>query len=119
MTGDDVNAFCLSLPGTKRVIQWGESNVYKIAEKMFAVMGSEGIAVTLKCPDDDTARMLIDAGAAERAPYLARGGWVRINIGTMPDKELRARLEISYSKIRSSLTKSIQADLPVYEPEKE
>ena len=115
MTPDTLEAHCLSLPGAHLVIQWMDSRVYKVDAKMFAVMGSEGSGVTLKCESEDTARMLIEAGVARVASHLKRGGWVFIALGDMPEEELKTRPTRSYALVRQTLTKAKQAALPPFE----
>ena len=39
MTYDEFNEFCSALPATSHVIQWGESHVWKVGEKVFAIGG--------------------------------------------------------------------------------
>ncbi len=35
----EIEKFCLSLKGAKLSIQWGADHVYKVGDKMFAVLG--------------------------------------------------------------------------------
>ena len=39
MTYDQLNEFCGSLPATSYVVQWGESHVWKVGGKVFAIGG--------------------------------------------------------------------------------
>jgi len=50
MTRDEINAFCAALPQSTHVIQWGNSDVWKVGGKLFAVVGWNGgnVAVTFK-----------------------------------------------------------------------
>ncbi len=78
---------------------------------MFACIGAvEGHGVAVKCPDTETASLLIEVGHAFRAPYFHRS-WVRIPWGLVEDAELMARLDISYRIIRAALPKKVQASL--------
>ena len=36
MTPAEIKAHCLSQPGAAHVVQWGDTQVFKVAEKMFA-----------------------------------------------------------------------------------
>ncbi|MEP3297027.1 MAG: MmcQ/YjbR family DNA-binding protein, partial [Pseudoruegeria sp.] len=69
--------------------------------------------VSVKTPDIETAQMLIEMERAIKAPYFHRS-WIHVPWNTIPDDELRDRLKISYSIIRSGLTKKIQARLGVW-----
>lgn len=50
MNRDQINTFCASLPHTIHVVQWGNSDVWKVGGKLFAVVGWNGgdVAVTFK-----------------------------------------------------------------------
>jgi predicted DNA-binding protein (MmcQ/YjbR family) len=78
---------------------------------MFACVGAmEDHGVAVKCPDVETARLLIEVGHALRAPYF-HASWVRIPWGLVADGELVDRLAQSYAIIRSGLPKKLQAAL--------
>lgn len=42
MTRDEIEAFAMSLPSVTKVIQWGDSNVYKVGGKVFAMCHPSG-----------------------------------------------------------------------------
>lgn len=112
MTRDDVNAHCAKMPGAEVSDPWGGGHdCWKVGGKMFALMGVMNYGVSLKCQDASEAAMLVDLGRAERAPYLARGGWVLVRWGAMDEDELAGRLMRSYVTVRRSLPKRIQANL--------
>ena len=112
MTREDVNAHCATMPGAEVSDPWGGGHdCWKVGGKMFALMGAMNIGVSIKCADASDAAMLIDLGRAERAPYLARGGWVLVRWGAMDADELRARLTRSYVTVRRGLPKRVQASL--------
>ena len=92
MMREDVNAHCAGLPGAEVSDPWGGGHdCWKVAGKMFALMGTVSEGVSLKCADAGDAVMLIELGRAERAPYLTRGGWILVRWGAMDGDELRAR----------------------------
>lgn len=108
---ETTNALCRDMPGA----EWSESfgpghDVWKVGGKMFAVMGTADDGVSVKTPDVDTAQMLIDAGAAEKAPYLHRS-WVRLPPGAEPD-EVAHRVAVSYDTVRAGLPRKVRATLP-------
>ncbi|HEU0221918.1 MAG TPA: MmcQ/YjbR family DNA-binding protein [Paracoccaceae bacterium] len=112
MTRDEVNAFCAALPGSELSDPWGGGHdCWKVGGKMYALMGAMNAGVSLKCADDETARLLIELGRAEKAPYLTRGGWILVPWGRMPDEELRERLATSYRTVRQGLPRRVQAAL--------
>ena len=67
-------------------------------------------AVSVKTPDVETARMLIDAAAAERAPYFP-ASWVRVRWDRTPTADLHHRIATSYRIVLGGLSKKQQAIL--------
>ncbi len=111
MTEDQIHAHCLNLPGTTMVVQWMGARVYKVADKLFAILAQEGERVTVKCADVATAGFLIEMGAAKRAPHLTRGGWISLAVADVGDDEMAERLTTSYTTVRSSLPKRVREAL--------
>ena len=112
---DRVAAICTPLPGAEVSDPWGGGHdAWKVGGKMFALVGAEeSNGVNVKCPDVETAELLIEIGKAQRAKYLHRS-WVRVPWGAMDEGELRHRLDSSYRLIRAGLTKKAQAALAAF-----
>jgi len=111
-----VNAHCAALPGAERSDPWGGGHdAWKVGGKLFAVVGTMDTGVSVKCPDAETAALLIEVGRAERAPYFHRS-WVHLPWGMVEDAELHDRLTESYRIIRAGLTKRVQAGLAPLPP---
>ena len=115
MTRSEFDALCAAMPGA--VLSGpGELDAWKVGGKMFACFGhaearagnTEGASV--KCPDVETAQMLIDAGAARRAAYFHRS-WVALDLAGVDPHEARHRVAVSYDTVRASLPKKAQAAL--------
>lgn len=105
-----------ALPGATMIVQWGGAHVFKVGigdkAKVFAILGLQQDRITVKCQDVDTAAFLIEIGAAQRAKYLPRGGWLSFNLNETGLDDLRGRIETSYDTVRAGLTKAMQAQLP-------
>jgi predicted DNA-binding protein (MmcQ/YjbR family) len=111
MGRDIVTAVCAALPGAERSDPWGGGHdAWKVGGRMFACVGATLQGVAVKCPDVDTAELLIAAGTGQRAPYFHRS-WVFLPWGT-PADELAHRLGVAYRTIRAGLPKRVQAALP-------
>ena len=105
-----VNNICRDLPGAEWSDPWGGGHdAWKVGGKMFACIGIADKGISVKTPDIETAQMLIEAGAAERAPYFHKS-WVHMPWGSDAD-DLRHRLLTSYDIVRAGLTKKFQATL--------
>ncbi len=76
---------------------------------MFACFGDRIDGVCTKTDSVDTAQMLIDAGAATKAPYFHKS-WVLVSFDAGED-ELRHRIQTSYDIIFKNLAKKAQAEI--------
>lgn len=94
-----------------------ELDAWKVGGKMFACFGhtdqraTNDDHVVVRCADTEMARMLIESGAAGKPAYF-RGAWVRLDLPTLDPAEAKHRVAVSYTTIRSGLTKKAQAALP-------
>ncbi|MEM1074783.1 MAG: MmcQ/YjbR family DNA-binding protein [Pseudomonadota bacterium] len=115
MTRTDFDAICAAHPGAA-LSGRGELDAWKVGGKMFACFGhSEQRAqntdkVSVKCPDSETATMLIEAGAAKKAPYFHRS-WVQLDLPTLRNDEARHRVGVSYDTILRGLPKAVREAL--------
>ncbi|MEL7345655.1 MAG: MmcQ/YjbR family DNA-binding protein [Pseudomonadota bacterium] len=115
MTREIVDQICATLPGAEKSDPWGGGHdAWKIGGKMFACIGSVSPGTSVKTPDIETASMLIEAGVGTKAPYFHRS-WVHLSLEGANEDELRHRLTVAYSIVRSGLTKKLQATLPPFE----
>ena len=112
VTRDQVDAICGGLPGSTlahppELVSW------KVGGKMFACFGGDGDmqGVSVKTDSTETAAMLIDAGAAVRAPYF-HNSWVRLQFDDADAEELTHRVAVSYDLVRKSLKKAERDALP-------
>ena len=110
MSRTAVNAICAALPGATVSDPWGGGHdCWKVGGRMFAVTGAVAPTVSVKTESVDAAEMLVEAGMAQRAPYLHRS-WVAVPLDA-PADEMRHRIEASYRLIRAMLPKKVQAEL--------
>jgi len=65
MTRDEFNIFCKGLKATTHVVQWGNSDVWKVGGKVFAICGwaEEADAFTFKA-SDIAFEVLLEIGRA-------------------------------------------------------
>lgn len=115
VTMDDIHAICAALPGAMRAYP-PELVSWKVGGKMFACFGHVDQRAlntehaSVKCPDVETAAMLIDAGLARKAPYFHRS-WVQLDLAALDPEEAAHRIAVSYDTIRKSLPKSAREAL--------
>lgn len=112
------NKICEALAHTTHVVQWGDSHVWKIGGKMFAIGGwakeaSETIAVTFKVTPI-AYDILREQPGLRPAPYLASRGmkWIqRTSTETMSDSDLADYIAQSYQLVAAGLPKKTQRAL--------
>jgi predicted DNA-binding protein (MmcQ/YjbR family) len=109
MSRDFVNKICATLPGATASDPSTELDSWKVGGKMFACFGERIDGVCCKTDSVETAQMLIDAGAATKAPYFHKS-WVLVRLDADED-ELSHRLKTSYDIIVKTLTKKVKASL--------
>lgn len=117
---EDYDAFCASLLATHRVIQWGNSHVWKVGEKVFAIGGwSDGKEpfVTFKC-SPESYNILKEQPGLRPAPYLASRGmkWIQMTSEeTLSVDDLKLYLKESHRLAAKNLTKKRQKELGLLE----
>jgi len=110
---DWVREYCLALPHTTEKVQWGDDLVFKVGEKMYAVVALEPGHhwLAFKCsPEEFNA--LVERPGIVPAPYLARAQWVALETyDALPAVEIKRLLSQAYSLIFNKLSKRLQARL--------
>jgi len=104
----EIEKFCLSLPGATRSLQWGDHHVFKVGDKMFAVLCSPGDkphTMSFKA-GDASFEILTKAKNIVAAPYLARAKWVLMEkLDALSARELKAYLAQAHALVAAGLTK--------------
>ena len=113
---DWVRKFCLSLPHTTEKVQWEDNLVFKVGEKMYAVVALEPRErrahwISFKCSAEEFT-MLLERQGVIPAPYLARAQWVALETeDALSRDELRRLLADAHSLIFAKLPKAVQKKL--------
>ncbi len=116
---ESVRSFCLSLPHTDEKVQWGSDLLFRIGEKMFAVVAlepSHGAIVSFKCTPEKFAELVEQEGIFP-APYVARYHWVALErFDALPERELKQLLRIAYELVHEKLAAKIKRQLETKTP---
>jgi predicted DNA-binding protein (MmcQ/YjbR family) len=111
---ESVRSFCLSLPQVDEKVQWGSDLLFRIGEKMFAVVAlepSHGAMMSFKCTPEKFAELVEQEGIFP-APYVARYHWVALErFDALPDRELKELLRTAYELVREKLPSKIKQQL--------
>jgi predicted DNA-binding protein (MmcQ/YjbR family) len=116
MNQKEHNTFCQSLPATSHVVQWGNSDVWKVGGKVFAIAGwgkADVFAVTFKV-SPLSFDILKDQPGLRPAPYLASRGMKWIQHYALPglnDEDLKAYIKESHRLVADGLSKKKQREL--------
>lgn len=111
----DLLGYCLAKPGAWQDEPWEGDTVAKVADKVFAFLGSPGpdgqaTGVGLKCGRDaESAREWRDRypGDVTVSAYIGRYGWNGFAFGgAVPDDEILEAVDASYDDVVSRLPKS-------------
>ncbi|TLX61327.1 MmcQ/YjbR family DNA-binding protein [Stutzerimonas nosocomialis] len=107
MSIDDIERFCLQLPGTHKRVQWGGVHVFSVGErKMFATLHLSGAGALAFKVDDDHFLGFCDRPGFRPAPYLARARWVSLDRpGVVAAAELKDLLTRSHQLVVARLPK--------------
>jgi len=114
MDSESVRAYCLSLPHVTEDVQWGADLLFRIGNKMFAVLSLEPTSdhcMSFKCTPETFAE-LTERNGIVPAPYVARYHWVALEtFGALKDSELKPLLKNAYELIRDKLARKVADSL--------
>ena len=103
---ESVRSFCLSLPHVDEKVQWGNDLLFRIGEKMFAVVSLEPVSdhcMSFKCTPEKFAELVEQEGIFP-APYVARYHWVALKrFDVLPERELKELLRTAYGLVYEKL----------------
>ena len=109
MTREEIEAAALALPAATKVVQWGDSDVYKVGGKVFALCGlSGGLAFKVS---EIGFMALTEGGPARQAPYFAKGQWVIVELEDIARDDLESWLASSHAMIAAKLTRAVKREL--------
>ncbi|MDQ2921691.1 MAG: MmcQ/YjbR family DNA-binding protein [Acidobacteriota bacterium] len=121
---ESVRKFCLSLPHVTEDVQWESDLLFRIGNKMFAVVGLDPASdhcMSFKCTPEVFAE-LTERDGIMPAPYVARYHWVALErFDALPERELKELLKNAYQLIFEKLPKKSRAALesPTTTPRKQ
>jgi predicted DNA-binding protein (MmcQ/YjbR family) len=110
---DWIREHCLALPHTTEKVPWEDDLVFKIGDKMYAVVPLEParVAMSFKCSPEEFADLIERPGIIP-APYLARSQWVALEShDALPRDEIKRLLSQSYSLVFAKLPRKTQSSL--------
>jgi predicted DNA-binding protein (MmcQ/YjbR family) len=114
MDAESVRKFCLSLPHVTEDVQWENDLLFRIGNKMFAVLALDAASdhrMSFKCTPEVFAELTEREGIVP-APYVARYHWVALErFDALPERELKELLKNAYRLILEKLPRKSRAQL--------
>jgi predicted DNA-binding protein (MmcQ/YjbR family) len=119
MNIDSLRKFCLSFPHATETLQWGEELCFKVAGKIFAMVGLGSVPKTLICKcDPETFAQLTEREGIVPAPYVGRYKWVMLeHLDALPEVELKDLITRSYTMVAAKGKKKIPGGRTSRRPE--
>jgi predicted DNA-binding protein (MmcQ/YjbR family) len=116
MQRDEFNQFCQSLPYTSHVVQWHNSDVWKVGNKVFALCNSQENplpGITFKTSGLDYEILRVMPGLRP-APYLASRGltWIqRYDHSGLSDDKIQQYITEAHRIIVSGFSRRKRSEL--------
>lgn len=113
MNADSIRKYCLSFPHVTENLQWGDDLCFKVAGKIFAILGLDSVPqrMCFKCSPEKFAE-LCELEDIRPAPYVGRYKWVMLDrLDALREEELKDSIRQSYemvaskAKLRNRVTK--------------
>ena len=104
----DIEAHCLALPGVTKEHPFGDSPVFKVGGKMFALISmrdGKPSGIWFKA-GQTSAAILTQLDGIRPCPYLARAHWVAMDgLKPLKPKEVRSYLTRAHGLVAAGLSK--------------
>ncbi len=114
MNAESVRKFCLSLPHVTEDVQWESDLLFRIGNKMFAVLALGAASdhrMSFKCTPEVFAELTEREGIVP-APYVARYHWVALErFDALPERELKELLRNAYHLVLEKLPRKLKTQL--------
>jgi predicted DNA-binding protein (MmcQ/YjbR family) len=113
MNVDSIRSYCLSFPNATEKLQWGDELCFKIAGKIFAMLGLDHLGLCFKCSPEMFAE-LIEREDIRPAPYVGRYKWVLLErLDAVGDFELQDLIRQSYDMVSTKAPKNSRKKQPM------
>ncbi|MFT3884635.1 MAG: MmcQ/YjbR family DNA-binding protein [Flavobacteriales bacterium] len=119
---DDLRAYCLAKPGVTEDTPFGPHTlVFRVAGKVFALTSLDDPgSVNLKCDPERAAELREQHPGIIPGYHMNKRHWNTVSTrGDVPKPLIRELVDHSYELVRGTLSKKVQAELGVDEPDAE
>ena len=77
---DRLRRVCLALPEATEVLTWEDHPTFRVRDKIFVIAAADGGGISLKATKEDQEALVATHPRITPAPYLARAGWVSVDL---------------------------------------
>ena len=110
MNIDSIRAYCLNFPRATEKLQWGDDLCFKVAGKIFTILGLDNPRLCFKCNPEVFAE-LIEREDIRPAPYVGRYKWVMLHrLDAVSDSRTRRPHSAVLQHGRRESSKAIKAE---------
>ena len=110
---EEIQQFCLGLPGVTEEIKWEHNLCFSVAGKLFLLVSLDETPprASFKVNEDDFDEICCKTGFRQ-APYFARNKWVMVEDITLPSRdEWKAFIINSYELVKMKLPAKTRKEL--------
>jgi predicted DNA-binding protein (MmcQ/YjbR family) len=112
MNIEELQSFCLSLPGVTEDIKWGDNLVFSVGEKLFCLADLQPpLQVAFKVQEEEFEELAATPNIIQ-APYFAKMKWVKVlDEGRFSRQEWERYLRQSYDLVFAKLPKKAREQI--------
>jgi len=108
MNVESIRKYCLQFPHATENLQWGDDLCFKIAGRIFVMLGLDNPRLCLKCTPE-MFNELIEREDIRPAPYVGRYKWVMLDrLDAVRWNELRELIRQSYEMVAARTPKKLR-----------
>jgi hypothetical protein len=104
VTGDEVRALSLALPGVTETETWGDEDnpghpTFRVRDRIFVIMAVDERGGSIRTSAGEQVELMSAfPDAARQAAYVGRFGWVDVDFAGIPDVVLREVIEAAWAR---------------------
>lgn len=115
MNAENLRDYCTAKPGVTESFPFDDVTlVFKVGDKMFALLDTEGrpTTIALKCDPERAVQLREEFAAVQPGYHLNKKHWNTVTLdGSVRNGEVQAWIDHSYELVRSGLPKAVQNQL--------
>lgn len=115
MNTETLRDYCLAKPGVTESFPFGgDALVFKVADKMFALLSTESqpTTINLKCDPERAVQLREEHSSVTPGYHMNKTHWNTVTIdGRVRRVDVQEWIDHSYELVRKSLPKAVQAQL--------